>query len=85
MTISNSDILNTSQLSSLVHTKPFPWKNKQPLHAHFGVTGKAPFDSTPYASCTTALDYVDWIWHRLVCLLQDSVKDLDRRKQIQTE
>ena len=25
--------LNTNQLSSLVHTKPFPWKKEQPLHA----------------------------------------------------
>ena len=28
MSISNSDILNTNQLSSLVHTKPLPWKKR---------------------------------------------------------
>ena len=33
MLISNSDIINTNQLSSLIHTKPFPWKKEQPLHA----------------------------------------------------
>ena len=33
MSISNSDIINTNQLSSLIHTKPFPWKKAQPEHA----------------------------------------------------
>ena len=33
MSISNSDIINTSQLSSLIHTKPFPWKKEPPKHA----------------------------------------------------
>ena len=31
--VSNSDISNTNHLSSLVHTKPFPRKKEQPLHA----------------------------------------------------
>jgi len=30
MSISNND---KYQLSSLVHTKPFPWKKEQPMHA----------------------------------------------------
>ena len=33
MSISNSNIINTNQLSSLIHTKPFPWKKEQPKHA----------------------------------------------------
>ena len=33
MSISNSDIINTIQLSSLIHTKPFPWKREPPKYA----------------------------------------------------
>ena len=33
MSVSNSDIINTSQLWSLIHTKPFPWKKEPPKHA----------------------------------------------------
>ena len=33
MSVSNSDIINTSQLSSLIHTKPFLWKKEPSKHA----------------------------------------------------
>ena len=53
MSISNSDIINTSQLSSLVHTKPFLWKKERPKHA--------PITTVKYISFLS--DWESTFWH----------------------
>ena len=65
MSVYNNDILNTNQLSSLVHTKPFPWKNKQPLHAPIITVTDISFWSdweSTFWQCTIYMQVAQLLW-----------------------
>ena len=55
MSISNSDVINTNQLSSLIYTKPFPWKKEPPKHAPITTVKDVSFLSdweSTFSHCT---------------------------------
>ena len=66
MSISNSNIINTSQLSSLIHTKPFPWKNEPPKHDPITTVKDISFLS----------DWESTFWHCTICPLLPGNADL---------
>ena len=66
MSISNSNIINTSQLSSLIHTKPFLWKKEPPKHAPITTVKDISFLS----------DWESTFWHCTRCPLLPGNADL---------
>ena len=69
MSISNSDIINTSQLSSLIHTKPFPWKKEPPKHAPITTVKVISFLSdweSTFWHCTIYIWPILKTWTRLM-------------------
>ena len=73
MSISNSHIINTSQLSSLIHTKPFPWKKEPPKHAPVttikDISFLSDWESTFWHCTIYILTWESTFWHCTIYIL----------------